>query len=151
MNIDGRVGLSAIMTAGFAAFVITALGYAPDARLAPLVVGIPGLILCIIQLFIDLRAARSMRVTPAQDGSWRRAGQLMSWFGLFTLSCILFGIPFTALVLVFAFLKFDQKESLRLSFGLSAGFALALYVVFEVVLGFSLFGGLAVVWLDVYA
>ncbi len=146
MNIDGRVGLSAIMTAGFTAFVIISLGYAPDARLAPLVVGIPGLVLCIIQLFIDVRAAGAMRSPPVQDGTWRRAAQLMGWFGLFTLSCILFGIPFTALVPVFAFLKFDQKESLRLSLGLSAGFALALYVVFEVVLGFSLFGGIALTW-----
>lgn len=149
MKVDGRVGISVIMTAGFAGFVATALTYSPDARLAPLTVGIPGLVLCAIQLFLDMRAAGSMRVSPFQDESWLRAAQLMGWFALFTLSCILFGIPFTALVLVFAFLKLDQKENLRLSLGLSAGFALALYVGFEVILEFSLFGGIVLTWLKI--
>lgn len=134
---NGRVATAAIMTSIFAAMVGMAAHYPPDARLLPYVIGIPGLILCIAQLIIEIKAG-----SPAKDSmSWSELRFLL-WFPAFVASVLAIGFLGTALVMVFAFLRFDQKETLSLSAGFAIGGTVVLYLMFELLLDIPLFRGM---------
>lgn len=53
---SGKIFMSAVMLAIFVVMVGIATQYPSQARFMPLVVGIPGIVLCAIQLFLELRA-----------------------------------------------------------------------------------------------
>ena len=136
---DGGFILSVIMVAIFAGFTAMAWGYSPEARLAPLVVGILGLAFTLAQLVKNVRGWRT-------DGDGRTAGDrtgriLLAWLGGFVAATILVGIVPTALLLVFAFLRFRGREPLRTAAVVAVLFAAVLYVTFEMALGMSLFAG----------
>lgn len=151
MKLDGRISLSALMVAIFAGFVALAAGYAPEARLAPLVVGVPGLLLSLAQLARDIRDRMAAR---AGDGAGPEAGDrapgslpMILWFAAFVIASIGFGVVLAAPVLIFAFLRFDRGESLGLSLVIAISFAATIYLLFETVMGIGLPGGLVVEWL----
>ena len=52
-----RTPMTFVMFAIFATMVYVSFGYPEGARFMPLVVGVPALLLCALQLFLDLRAA----------------------------------------------------------------------------------------------
>lgn len=73
-----------VMLAIFATLVTIASQYPPQARFMPLVVGIPAIALCILQIFLDIRASRRKvdevedtrsDVQKAQDEVSRYAGR----------------------------------------------------------------------------
>ena len=55
---SGKLCMSAVMLSIFVVMVGIATQYPPQARFMPLVIGIPGIVLCAIQLFIEFRARR---------------------------------------------------------------------------------------------
>ena len=55
---SGKLFMSAVMLAIFAVMVGIATQYPPQARFMPLVIGIPGIVLCLFQLFLEFRARR---------------------------------------------------------------------------------------------
>ena len=55
---SGKIFMSAVMLAIFVTMVGIATQYPPQARFMPLVVGIPGIALCLFQLILELRARR---------------------------------------------------------------------------------------------
>jgi len=59
--------MSAVMLAIFVVMVSIATQYPPQARFMPLVVGIPGIALCLIQLFIEFRERRQLRGGGSSD------------------------------------------------------------------------------------
>ncbi len=142
---NGRTATAAIMTSIFAAMVGMATQYPPDARLLPYVIGIPGLILCIAQLIIEIKAGGSE--IPASDKreleseTWSELRYFL-WFPAFVASVLAIGFLGTALVMVFVFLRFDQKETMSLSAGFAVGGVVVLYLVFELLLEMPLFRGL---------
>ena len=144
--LNGRTATAAIMTSIFAAMVGMATQYPPDARLLPYVIGIPGLILCIAQLIIEIRASASE--IPAPDESELKSETLSElcyflWFPAFVASVLVIGFLGTALVMVFVFLRFDQKETVALSAGFAIGGLIVIYLVFEQLLEMPLFRGMA--------
>lgn len=58
-NAGGKIFMNLVMLAIFAVMVGMATQYPPQARFMPFVVGIPGLVMCLIQLVLEIRNARS--------------------------------------------------------------------------------------------
>lgn len=145
---NGRIVLSALMTGVFALFVAQTFDYSRAARLAPLVAGIPGLLLSIAQLVIEIRQAMADGAPrdAGRAGEQRRALSLIIWFTVMIAASILLGVIATALITVYAFLRYRQNESPRLSAALAGGFTAILYLVFNVALGTELFEGFVYLW-----
>lgn len=55
---SGKIFTSVVMLAIFVVMVGIATQYAPQARFMPLVIGIPGIALCLFQLFLEFRERR---------------------------------------------------------------------------------------------
>lgn len=58
-----------VMLAIFVTMVGIAATYPPQARFMPFVVGIPGIALCFLQIFLDLCSVRRRKAEPADDRS----------------------------------------------------------------------------------
>jgi len=138
------------MLAIFAVMVAMATPYPPDSRFLPLVIGIPGTVLCAVQLAIDIRAVRhewGRRLLAEQRIRLWVAGVLFLWLILFMVAILLLGFLYAMPLLLFAFLYLQQRESLALSLGLSAGGLAGMWLVFDVMLRLPLHEGFLVEWL----
>jgi Tripartite tricarboxylate transporter TctB family len=145
MTISGRATTSAVMLAIFAGMVAIASTYPPQARFMPYVVGIPGILLCAIQLILDLRESR--RAAPAGESPVRRELFMFGWLLAFLAGIVLFGFVYATPILLFAFLRYAASERTRVALtGAAAGFAL-IYLVFVVLLEIPLHDGLIAAWL----
>ena len=135
----------------FTTMVVMALGFPPNARFMPFVVGLPGIALCLAQLALDLRGARRVRPVAAlpQEGDEVEFGresvrlEVVSWlyFLGFIGGVLLFGFLLAAPVLVAVYLR--HMAGVRWSRALlaAAGTLLVMVLVFEGLLGFQLFEG----------
>jgi len=143
--LEGRLLVSGIMVVVFATGVGLALTYAPDARFLPLVIGIPGLLLSLVQLVKELRERHP---EPAVTGEeHRREGRMFAWFIVFVGGLVLFGFLYAGPALVAAYLYFSGRERWYVALG-AAFFAWAvLYGIFEQFLGLPLFEGLVAQWI----
>jgi hypothetical protein len=142
MRIDGRIAVSGTMVAVFAAALMAALTYGPDGRLAPLVVVVPGLVLSAIQLSLDLFGSGERDRTEFDPARRRRAFILIGYLAAFVLGTVLVGLPLTALILVFTYLKVYQREGALISGAISLVLALSAFLFLETVFGIGLVGGL---------
>ena len=142
---------AAIMTLIFGTMVALASTYPEDARLLPFVIGIPGLALCVIQLAIELwkRAKLSEPAGAPPENAVSIASEVkyFLWFPAFVASVLAIGFLGTALVMVFLFLRFGQKEPLKLSIIFSVCGTAVIYLMFEILLGLPLFMGFIYEWL----
>ena len=142
--LEGRLLVSGIMVAIFAIAVGLSFTYAPEARLLPLVIGIPGLILSGLQLVKELRERPEPVVTSEEHV---REGRMFAWFFLFVGGLVLFGFPYAGPLLVAAFLYFSGGEKWYVA-AVAAVIAWGiLYGVFERFLGLPLFEGLVYQWI----
>jgi hypothetical protein len=137
--LEGRVLVSAIMVGVFALTVGLSLTYAPDTRFLPLVIGIPGLLLSLLQLVTELRTPGAPVVTKAEH---RLEGVMFAWFFLFVAGLVLFGFLYAGPALVAAYLYFSGREKWYVALGAAAFAWGILYGVFEQFLGLPLFDGL---------
>ena len=138
--IEGRVLVSAIMLVAFGAAVGLSFTYAPEARLLPLVIGIPGLLLSAIQLFAELKDKDAEPAVTPEEHS--REGRMFAWFLCFVGALVLFGFLYAGPALVAAYLYFSGREKWYVAL-LGAAFAwTVLYGVFDWFLGLPLFEGL---------
>ena len=147
---SGKIAVSAIMLAIFAAMVAMATAYPADSRFLPFVIGIPGTILCAIQLAIEIRAARreaGRRLTGDERARLRVAGSLFGWLVLFMVAILLLGFLYAMPLVLFGFLLLQQKESLKLSAALAAGGLVGMWLIFDVMLRLPLHEGFLVEWL----
>jgi hypothetical protein len=73
--ISGKIFMNLVMLSIFAVMVGVATQYPPQARFMPLVVGIPGVVLCLFQLFLEIRGFRRAQANEAVDprGEFERA------------------------------------------------------------------------------
>ena len=142
--LEGRILISGIMFAIFLAAVGFALTYAPDARLLPLTIGIPGLILTTIQLVKELREQYPEKIDPRD---FPREVRMFGWFFLFVSGLVLFGFIYAGPVLVALYLYFAGKEKWYVCLIAGAVVAGILYGVFEWFLGLPLWEGLVFQWI----
>jgi len=142
--LEGRILVSLIMVVVFAIAVGLSFTYAPEARLLPLVIGIPGLVLCLVQLVKELRERGIPVVTPEEHArEWR----MFAWFFVFVGGLVLFGFPYAGPPLVAAFLYFSGGEKWYVAVIAAIIAWLILYGVFERLLGLPLFEGLVYQWI----
>lgn len=106
--LEGRIVTAGIMFAIFVTAVGIALIYfPPGARMLPLVVGIPGIILATIQLVSELRGTNGKPVSPEV-----RAGEIrmVIWFGVFAATIFLLGFIYGSPLMIAAYLHIQAKE-----------------------------------------
>jgi hypothetical protein len=140
------------MLAVLSTMVLMSLSFPVNARFMPLVVGIPGIALCLLQLVLDLRAARRVRTAAPsvpQEGDGDEFGrhtlrmEVVSWlyFLLFIGGVLLFGFLIAAPVLVAMYLR--REAGVRWPRALIAAGIMAamLHLLFQQALGFRLFEG----------
>ena len=133
----------------FGGMVGVATQYPPQARFMPLVVGLPGIALCLVQVVLEIAARRRASaagpsgVTADGPGADARRRELVLWGSFLGLvaSLILFGFYVTIPLFLVAFLRGYAKESWRFSLALSGGGSALLALVFHVGLGVVLHQG----------
>lgn len=165
MNI-GKYAMTVVMLAIFTAMVMIAWQYPPQSRFMPLVVGIPAIALCLLQLYLDLRHARASAPargggpgtkehTPGTEGrkididmpefappaSVRRELIMWGYFLGLVGGVISFGFFLTIPVFVVVFLRYWAGTSWRFAIGLMIVASAVLYFVFVQGLGITPYPG----------
>ena len=141
--------MSVLMLAIFVGMVAVASQYPPQARFMPLVVGIPGIVLCIFELIRELRTASAQPTVavdrsvdePGSAGAGRREIVLWAYFIAFVAALILFGFWPSIPVFLLLFLRFAAGESWRFSLILTVLGTVVLFLVFQKGLGVTLHPG----------
>jgi len=144
--VEGRILVAGVMLLIFALMVGFALTYPGESRFLPLVIGVPGLVLCVIQFVVELRGGNGdAKVFTRED---RMAElRMFAWFFVFVAGIVLFGFPYAAPLIVAAYLHFSWGEKWYVSLG-AAGFSWGiLHGVFDYLLGLPLFEGLVYRWI----
>ena len=115
----------------FCVFVYQAQDWRMQARLYPLAIGIPMIVLALIQVILDMKgyvAKQSDDATPmdiqrtttiAPDVAFRRTIIMFSWFFGFFAGIWLVGFSITIPVMVFSYMYFQGKERFTLAASLT--------------------------------
>ena len=140
MKLDGRLAVSLMMLAIFLLFVGQALLFSPEARAMPLLVGLPAIGLCVLQIILDLRRQGAQAVKSALVALDDRP--LIAWLVAFFFGIIAFGFTYGAPPLVAAYLYFAARERPLVALAGGAFCLFVLLVVFEKLLNVQLFDGL---------
>ena len=133
---DARAVVSGIMCVFFAGIVAIALSWSRGAALAPLAVGISGLVLSLLQLVDDMRTSRhtQMRIP-------RAAFILVGWFAGFVLVTLAIGLLAGAFVSIAAYLRLYEHKGYSFAFAVAAVYTATAWLLFDMVLELSLFPG----------
>jgi hypothetical protein len=164
--------MTVVMLAVFVVMVAIAGGYPGEARFMPFVVGIPAILLCFVQLFMDARERRQagepvdtrapshgaavdaalaqaalpnagdVQIPPEEQV--RRELILWGYFLGFIGGILLFGFWGAIPVFLVGFLRFQAKASWAMTLVLGLGVSVALFFVFERGLKVQLYRGFAV-------
>ena len=151
--------LSGALTAAFGGYLGTAFSYPGLARLMPLVVGIPGLMLAGAQLVLDVQAgARAARAAAprariatagalAAAARWVRELGVLWWAAGLVGLTLAFGFSASIPVFLAAFLRLRGKESWPVTVALAGTGWAFVYLVFTVGMKVFLFKGFVFRWL----
>jgi len=149
--------MTVIMLIVFVVMVAIAGGYPNEARFMPFVVGIPAIILCFVQLFMDARERNKSAEKPQTHSHGREVDAALAQAGLpstsevellpqehvrrelilcgyflgFIAGILLLGFWGAIPVFLVAFLRFQAKASWTTSLVLGLGASLALFFIFE--------------------
>lgn len=109
-----------VLVAVFAYAAVTALGYPEEARLLPLAVAVPGLVLALVQVALSLRheggpieALDADALDPRERA--RRTAQIAAWIVGFFLAVYLIGFLIAVPLAALAYLRFAARESWTMS------------------------------------
>jgi len=141
-----RILFTGVLFLFFLAIATMALFYSADARLGPLVVSLPGLILCFFQLVTDWR---QINQETGQDELEQGANALTLYLYFLALIVItlVFGIMPAAALFIFVFLYKRGNYNMAVSIAVACGFTSLLYLIFEIALNLELFRGLLIPWI----
>jgi hypothetical protein len=144
MTFDGRLATTLVMLALFAGACLLSLDLPQKAAFMPLLVGIPGTILCLWQLILDLRrpAEAPKPAAPVSEGEGTSELQVFLWLGAFAAAIFGFGFIIGGPLVVMAFIRFSSGESWRNAIFAAAGTFLVIWGVFIWLLELPLFQGL---------
>jgi hypothetical protein len=142
--------LCALLLLVFLTGALLALGYPAASRRLPLLVAVPGIALCAVQLGRDLRsaAAAAPEAEVAARAPLADELRLVAWFLGFVGSAIALGIVAGGALACFAFLRWRGREPAWRAAVLAGGAAAAVHVVFERALGSVFFEGVLSAWLS---
>ena len=142
MRLSGAAlfSLGLAVVAGYA--VYSALRWPPKAALFPLVMGIPLLVLALVQLGVELRLPRT---APAGQATGR-ALAVLAWMAGFILLVLLLGFPPAVPLFVFASLLIGGREGWAWSAALAAAAWGAFHLLVQRLLHFPFEPGLISGW-----
>lgn len=146
--LNGRVGTAFVMLLIFLSMSLMALGFTDKARLMPLLVGIPGILLGFVQLTTEIRQSARRSADEANSDALSKAERNMFlWIFIFFFGLLGFGFIYAAPIVVFAFMYAGKKESLLVASLGAVGTWVVLFGFFEQIMEIPLFQGLVVEWL----
>lgn len=142
----------------FCVFVYQAHDWRMQARLYPWVIGIPMIVLAILQIFFDLKGIESksddaapvdvqmaQNVEPAV--AFKRTVNIFSWFFGFFIGCWLLGFSITIPIIVFSYMYFQGKEKFALAATLTVIAFIFYYALFVRLLNLPFPDGMIQTWL----
>lgn len=146
--LNGRVATALVMLLIFLSMSLMALGFTEKARLMPLLVGVPGAVLGIVELINEMRHA-ARQSAEAADGDAISGAEIamIGWVIAFFFGILCFGFIYAGPLLVLAFMLVGKKESLLVGLISAIGAWAVLFVFFEQAMEIPLFPGLVVDWL----
>ena len=145
----------------FCVFVYMAQEWRLQARLYPYAIGIPMLILAIVQVILDLKGFKAKESSTATPMDFQfskgtdpivarnRAIIMFAWLIGFFLLIWLVGFPIGIAVMVFTYLKFQGRESWKLSIVLTVIAWLCFWGLFVRLLHLPFPEGLIFTWLGI--
>lgn len=142
MTFDGRTFTTLVMLALFAGACILALDLPQKAAFMPLLVGIPGTLLCLWQLILDLRRTPDETVSTESAAKGRSETEVFLWLAGFAVALIGFGFVIGGPIIVFLFVRFSSDESTKNALVAGAGTFAVIWGVFIWLLELPLFEGL---------
>jgi len=170
-TISFSTALTFVMLVIFSSMVALSFDYPAKARFMPLVVGIPGILLCLVQLAIDLfrspsastpaaaSVGQSIAAASVPEGTQpeeelpefgphtvRQEMVMWSYFLSFVAGIVFFGFYISVPIMLVTFLRRQGEASWKLAIGLAIAATLALYLMFGRLLGIELHPGFVTRW-----
>jgi hypothetical protein len=134
-----------------------------QARLYPWTIGIPMLILAIVQVILDLKGIQPKPQADATPMDYqfskvtdpilarKRTLTMFAWLGGFFFGIWLLGFPIAIALMMFTYLKFQGRESWGLSIALTVIAWLCFWGLFVKLLNLPFPEGLLITWLGLDA
>ncbi len=149
MTFDGRLLTTVVMFTIFASMSLLALGFPAKAGFMPLLVGVPGTILCFAQIILDLRRDKSAEIEAEKDAEPEETDEtakseltMFMWLGAYTIGLLGFGFIIGGPILVFLYVRYCNRDSIRTALISGLGTLAVLYGIFIWLLELTLFEGL---------
>jgi Tripartite tricarboxylate transporter TctB family len=147
----------------FCVFVYMAQDWRMQARLYPWAIGIPMLVLAIVQVILDLKGVKAKQSSDATPMDFqftkdidpatakKRAIIMFSWLVGFFFGIWLLGFPIAIALMMFTYLKIQGRESWVLSIALTVIAWLCFWGLFVKLLNLPFPEGLLITWLGLDA
>ena len=157
MRISAASVFSLFLAAVAAYAVVSASAWPVKAALFPMVMGIPLLVLALVQLILDLRGKTGPAEGPAMDLALsadvapeiarRRTIAIFAWMAAFIVLVLLIGFPLAVPLFMFSYLMLQSAAGWWRSLALTAAAWGFFYGLFERLLHFPFGSGLVQTWL----
>jgi hypothetical protein len=138
MTDRGEIIMSGSLCLFFTIFVAAATTHAPEARLMPLAVGIPALLLSLLQLRHDIHTTSGKVITQQEATELAPVFKMLLWFAAAVLGTLALGILPAGWLFVLLYLRFQRGSGLVFALLVSSGFITGLYVLVTVLLDIEL-------------
>jgi len=134
--------VSGFFCAFFIGFALAIPGFSPSARIAPLAISVPGILMALWQFVGDLAASRRGGAsTEAASAGTGRPGMLL-WLTLLVSATILIGLVAGCWLFITLFMVVRAKFGITSALATASLFSGAVYLSFTIVLGITLHMGL---------
>jgi hypothetical protein len=155
MILSGRNATTLVMIAIFAGACLMALTLPGQAAFMPLLVGVPGLLLSLGQLVLDItghggpseKSEADMARAATDRSKGRSEAVMFGWLGLFTVALIAFGFLIAGPILVLLFVRIASRAPWWQAIVAGLATLLVIWGVFVWLLGMPIFEGLLLAWL----
>ena len=157
MRISAASVFSLFLAAVAAYAVVSASAWPVKAALFPMVMGIPLLVLALVQLILDLRGKTGPAEGPAMDLApsadvapeiaRRRTIAIFAWMAAFIVLVLLVGFPLAVPLFMFSYLMLQSAAGWWRSLALTAAAWGFFYGLFERLLHFPFGAGFIQTWL----
>ena len=163
MRIKGSILLSGVFIIIFGGMIVLSQGYPEKARLVPLVVAVPGLLMSLVQLIIELffkdkiqskeedskthgyEAAAQEEVAYEEELTVeeikKREAVMVGWILAILVLILAFGFWITIAAFLLIFLRIHGQETWKTTIAVTVGGWMTIYLIFQVILRIPLFEG----------
>jgi len=148
MILNGRSLTTMVMLGIFVGACAMAWVLPAKAAFMPLLIGVPGAILCAAQLIIDLRQKPEIDGPTAPEQNTgegaRSEAEVFLWLALYTGAILGFGFIVGGPIIVGAYVRYAGRDSWRNALIAAGGTFAVLYGVFILLLELSMFQGFVI-------